>query len=96
MNATPTGCAAIPVSPAVDLNYCSRDRQLRLVLCAGELHRMRPPHTHVRVVFGTAYVSQGGRDIIVAAGECMTIDDAADAALISGLGKQPLIVELHS
>ncbi len=93
MNPTANGCAAIP---ATDLNFRTRDRQLRLVLCAGELHRMRPPHTHLRVVFGTAYVSQGGRDIIVAAGDCATLDASADVALVSGLGKQPLIVELHS
>lgn len=93
MNATPTECAAIP---AIDLNVRRRECQLRLVLCAGELHRMRPPHTQLRVVFGTAYVSHAGRDIIVAAGDCATFDSASDVALISGLGKQPLIVELHS
>lgn len=93
MNASSGGCAAIP---AIDLNYQTRNSQLRLVLCAGELHRMRPPHAHVRVVFGTAYVSHGGRDLILAAGDCATVDSGADAALVSALGKQPLIVELHS
>ncbi len=93
MNTSANGCAVIP---DIDLNYRTRDCQLRLVLCAGEVHRIRRPHAQVRVVFGVAHVSQAGRDIIVSAGDCTMIDDKADVALLSALGKQPLIVELYS
>ena len=92
MTALTNSCAVIPVA---DLHSRTHDRQLRLVLCAGEVHAMRPPYGHIRVVFGSAYVSHAGRDIVLASGECATIDSGADVALISALKCRPLVIELH-
>jgi hypothetical protein len=69
-------------------------RVLRLMLYPGEVHTARPPVQTMRVVSGTAYVSHNGCDAFVAAGQSLRVA-GGDAALISALRGQMLVVELR-
>ncbi len=68
---------------------------LRLVLLPGEVLRM--PHRgrqHLRVLAGTAWVTRSGIDMVISAGESAAVPASRDAAVISGLGSDPLLFEV--
>ncbi len=67
---------------------------LRLVLLPGEALGMPRGKARLRVLSGTAWITRSGMDIALGAGESLGVTPSRDSAVISGLGGQPLLVEL--
>ncbi len=67
---------------------------LRLVLLPGEALRMPRGKARLRVLSGTAWVTRAGMDIALGAGESLDVTASRNTAVFSGLGGQPLMVEL--
>lgn len=72
------------------------DRTLaqRIFLHPNELYRVPATYRQVRTSRGIAHISHAGRDFVLQAGECATLDRAADVALISPLHSETLVLEL--
>src|SRR5215212_9715077 len=66
----------------------------RLVLYCGELYRVPAGYQLLRIKAGIAYVTQAGQDHILRSGQEMQLDSATDLALVSGIGDEPVILEL--
>jgi hypothetical protein len=71
------------------------DSPLRVVLVQGEALRLPASRARVSVLAGTAWITQGGRDRILPAGEGMTAASGADCLVASALGTQPLLLEVR-
>ena len=85
------------VSPARPTSVARRDQVVqRLVLYHGELYRVPADYRLLRVHSGQAYVTQAGQDRILLDEQELQLDSAADMALVSGIGGQPVILELFS
>jgi hypothetical protein len=69
-------------------------RVVRLVLERGEVYRLTRLAGRVAVLSGTAWLASRGRDFLLRAGEGLDLPPARDT-LLSGLGDDPLIVELR-
>lgn len=67
---------------------------LRLMVYHNELFRLPRAGRGLAVVAGTAWVTVNGRDIFLAGGERLWLPARRDAALISALGRTPLILEV--
>jgi len=67
---------------------------LRLTLYGGEVYKAPRACTAVRVRTGVAWVTHGGADIILPAGNYADLSPDKDHALVSALGGRPLVVEL--
>jgi hypothetical protein len=72
-----------------------RGAALRFVILEGEALRIPRARRALSVVNGTAWVTQRGRDTVLAAGDAQGLEPRADAALVSPLGSEPLILELR-
>ncbi len=68
---------------------------LRVVLLSGDTLRIPRSSRHLRVLSGTAWISQCGKDTVLESGQCYRIRGAADCAVISGLRGEPLLVEVR-
>lgn len=68
----------------------------RLMFCRGELYRVPACYQLLRIQAGTAYVTQAGQDHILHSGQELFVDRADDVVLVSGLGNEPVILELFS
>ena len=68
----------------------------RLVLYRGELYRVPACYRLLRIKAGMAYVTQAGQDRILLAGQELQLDNAADMALISGIGCEQVVLELFN
>lgn len=81
----------------------------RILLYAGEVMRLPSVYQRVRVAAGVAYMTQGGRDMIVATGESLELHQSHertfhgpliissninDNVLVSPLRNDPLVLEL--
>lgn len=66
----------------------------RLLVYSGELLRLSSAHRQLQVVQGTAYLSHGGIDYIVGAGEGVTLAPTNDMALVSPVQSEALVIEL--
>src|SRR5437763_1682088 len=84
---------SIAVSTAIELNPIVADNR-RLILLKGEVARIQPPKT-LRVVSGHAWISANGEDILAAAGESVSFERSHDFAVISAMGRAPLVVTLE-
>lgn len=85
------------VSPAHPASVTQRQPiAQRLVLYQGELYRVPAAYHLLRVHSGQAYVTQAGQDRILLDEQELQLDSAADMALVSGIGGQPVILELFS
>jgi hypothetical protein len=69
-------------------------RCLRIVLLPGEILKLPHWRSRVRVLSGTAWVTQSGRDIILSEGERMDRLPGRDRPLISGVRDQALLFEV--
>jgi hypothetical protein len=49
--------------------------------------------TRIRVVAGTAYLTHEGEDILLTAGETLTLTSSPYQSLISAVGALPLVIE---
>jgi hypothetical protein len=83
LNGVPRGSAGCSNSP------------LRVVLVEGEALRLPRESAVLRVLSGTAWVSQAGLDTLVQAGERFAQVCGADPAVISPLGRVPLLLEMR-
>ena len=68
---------------------------LRLVLLAGEVVRVPRGRRAIRSLAGTAWVTAGGSDIILCAGQEHALQGVPDHAVVSGVGTQPLLLEVR-
>ena len=68
--------------------------QQRVVIYPDELYRVPASYRQVRVVAGTAYVTQAAQDRVVGAGHEVTLERRGDFALVSPLRSQQVVVEL--
>lgn len=66
----------------------------RIFLYPNELYRVPPSYRQVRARHGVAHLSHHGRDFIIHTGESLTLDRAADVALVSPLFSETLVLEL--
>lgn len=69
---------------------------LRLILYKNEVCRIPHSYGEVRVVSGSAWVTMNGRDMFLVRGERVSLDSSEDMALVSALGKAPLILEVRN
>ena len=66
----------------------------RLTLVPGEVFRLPYACRRLRTVQGGAWISAGGRDILLQQGDMAAVaSHAKDAALISALGDMPVVLE---
>jgi hypothetical protein len=72
----------------------SADVALRLVLYRGEVYRFPPAGRGLRIVKGRAWVSYGGEDIVLARGDETRLAASQGFALVSAVGRAPLILEV--
>ncbi len=73
--------AAAPTANRLTL---TKDNVLRLPRTAGK----------IRVVSGIAWVSAGGHDHIIGTGEGLSLAMNRDAAIVTAVGKNPLVIEV--
>ena len=67
---------------------------VRLMLRHNEVFRLPAASRGIEVVAGIAWVTVNGRDIFLVSGERLWLSFRRDAALISALGRTPLILEV--
>ncbi len=72
----------------------SADVALRLVLYRGEVYRFPPAGRGLRIVNGRAWISYAGEDIVVARGDEACLTPSQGFALVSAVGRTPLILEI--
>ena len=66
---------------------------LRIVLCAGETIRLLRRRAAITVLAGKTWITQGGRDIVLSAGDKIDIGGARDCPVISALGAEALLFQ---
>jgi hypothetical protein len=71
-----------------------RPAVLRLALRRGEALRIPASRRHIRVLAGTAWVSQAGEDLLVGESRCLGIRRRGDAAVVSPVGGEGLLFEV--
>ncbi len=69
-------------------------RILRIALLPGELVRVPRSHKHLHVLSGTAWISDNARDVVADRGACVGLSRSRNSALVSGVGGQPLLLEI--
>lgn len=67
----------------------------RLYLYPHELYRVPSTYRQLRVVSGMALITQAARDLILRAGQTVTLEPRKDAALVSALRGENLVLELY-
>jgi hypothetical protein len=80
----------VPAHPA---SNCTGVQQ-RIILYLGELYRVPASYRKLRVVAGTAFVTQAALDLVLGPGHEARLDHKADCALVSPLRSNQLILEL--
>lgn len=65
----------------------------RFILENGEVFRVNHFYTELQVLSGVAWVTVEGKDLILHSGDKIKFESKKDVAIISVLGKAPLIVE---
>jgi hypothetical protein len=73
----------------------SADTPLRMVLVENEALSLPQSGATVRVLSGTAWISQAGIDTLVQSGTTYGLFGAPDHAVISVIGPQPLCFEMR-
>ncbi|GEM_PF-3026010 len=74
----------------------SENLEIRCLLTLGKNEVFRVPSTHraLQVVSGVAWISLAGGDFILTQGDRLSTTAIGDFALISGLGRIPLVLEV--
>jgi len=87
---------ALVSASAAQQGGCAQGARLtqRIFLYPNELYRVPSTYRQVRTRNGIAHISHGGRDLIVQPGECVSLDHVTDAALVSPLRGETLVLEL--
>ena len=68
---------------------------LRLVLLPGETLRIPRAHARIAALTGTAWITRGGKDILLTAGERCELPAARDSTVISAIGSEALLFEVR-
>jgi hypothetical protein len=82
------------VIPMNELVSRSADVALRLVLYRGEVYRFSPAGRGLRTLKGRAWVTYSGEDIFLARGDEVCLASGQGFALVSAVGRTPLILEV--
>jgi hypothetical protein len=82
------------VFPMNELISPSANVALRLVLYRGEVYRFPPAGRGLRIVKGRAWISYAGEDIVLARGDETRLAPSQGFALVSAVGRTPLILEV--
>ena len=70
-------------------------RASRLLMRRGEACRLDPRFRQIRVLYGTAWISHGGTDLLVPTGQSARVPASRrDFPVLSGVGDELLVVEL--
>jgi len=69
-------------------------RMLRFALYSGELYRLPRGMRNVQILSGTAWISVQREDVLAKRGSKVQLALSAIPALISGLGREPLLFEV--
>jgi hypothetical protein len=90
------GFASLVLSWRAGMIKVDSSSGVRLLLLRGEICRLaRRPGGWVRVLSGVAWVACGGKDYLLRAGEALRLPRTGrEPPLLSGIGDDPLIVEL--
>ena len=67
---------------------------LRLVLYRGEVYRVPPAGRGVRILKGRAWITYGEEDILLTCGDETDLASGQGAALVSAVGRAPLVLEV--
>lgn len=67
----------------------------RILLYPGELYRIPACYRCLRVIAGTALVTQVARDFVLAPGHETLLDVRGDDALVSSMRNQQAVVEIY-
>ena len=67
---------------------------MRVMLLQGEIQRVASNYRGLRVRSGRAWVTVNGRDLVLKRCEEIALDTRRDAAVVSALGRAPLVIEL--
>jgi len=71
----------------------SFDDMLRLVLYEGEVFRLPQSFKEIQILSGRAWLTMNGKDILVEAGQKISLATGKDVALISTVRDMPVILE---
>jgi hypothetical protein len=66
----------------------------RLAIYPDEVYRLPPNSQALHVLAGGAWVTRNGLDLVLSHGETASVAPGDDPALLSALGRRPLIVEI--
>lgn len=67
---------------------------MRLVLTKGEVYRVPSNYRGLRVRSGQAWITLNGRDLVFKRGDEATLEAKNEFAVVSALGRIPLVIEL--
>ncbi len=73
---------------------CDERPALRLTLLYGELLRIPSSSKRLRMLAGTAWVSQGGLDFVLGGGDCLDVPGTKGVVIISALRGEDISFEL--
>ena len=68
--------------------------QMRVMLLKGEVHRVNSNYRGLRIRSGRAWVTLNGRDLVLKRGDEIALEGRHAAAVVSPVGRAPLIIEL--
>lgn len=69
---------------------------LRLVLYKGEVMRLPQHFKEIRAVAGSIWITAGGKDMMLSAGDTISLDTRKDFILVSTLHDTPAVIEAKS
>jgi hypothetical protein len=67
---------------------------MRVMLLQGEVQRVTANYRGLRVRSGRAWVTVNGRDLVLKRDDEVTLEGRHDAAVVSPVGRVPLVIEL--
>jgi hypothetical protein len=67
---------------------------MRMMLLQGEVRRIESSYRGLRVRSGRAWVTVNGRDLVLKRCDEIALEMRHDAAVVSALGRVPLVIEL--
>lgn len=66
----------------------------RLTLKTGDVFRVPSACREIHVLSGIAWITVAGKDIVLNSGEKISLESKNDLAILSVLGKEPLILDV--